>query len=220
MQNWPFKTSGFFWEGKIHDLKFCSIQWIVKPSFSWNSNLGWFVSRSWIFFSFSNMLSQRGKEKRASLFLYFAFSVSFPKLLARHFHVATSSKNMNSLPPPWKWTLLSKLSVFEDATNFLGLKTQNLRLTFDSFPSSLTKSYCASLFLVLSTLGPVYFSKTVSDVFLYISKSSLPLTELAHSQHTTMLPSSATSDTANWSWRYFLLTPSYNLRIFLTLVER
>lgn len=173
--------------GKIHHLLLCSPPWIDKPFPSWNSELGWFVSRSWSFFFFSssNLPSWRGKEKK-SFFFILHFQYLTPNFLHDILIWSPDQKPWIHLPSPWKWTLF-KLSIFENSVNVLGLKAQNLWLTFDS-PSRVKFYYTNFLpWLIIFRSSLSYFSKTLSLLFPHISQTSLLLAESANSPYQTLL---------------------------------
>ena len=145
---------------------------MINYRFYWE----WFVSRPW-FFSLPEIYAFLKRKGKTSISLHFRYHT--PNFLQYIFTWPSAQKTWINYLLPEK-ELLSKLSVFENAVNILGLNAQNLQLTFDSsFPSSLTKSCCA-ISLVSLTLDPFYFLEILSDLFLHISRSPLPLAGFPH----------------------------------------
>lgn len=172
---WLFKTS-FFWERKLYWSLFYSTQWIVKPSHSWNSNLGWFVSRTWIFFIFflfqQYAFLKRKGEKKELAFLFILHFQHCTQTFARHFHMVTSTKIMTPLPSPEKWSfknylfLKTLLAFLESRLKMLGSHLS------PPFPHLSSSASVPSLFLVSPKFSSIYFPQMLSDLFLHSSKAS------------------------------------------------
>lgn len=153
---------------------FYSPQWIVKPSPSWNSHLGWFVSRSWFFFFLPAICLLKEERKKGLPFFFIRhFQYHTPNFLQDIFTCPLAQKiGIHYLLPENE--LLYELLIFENAASILGLKAQNLRLTVDaSFPSGLSKSCSAYSLPCLTNIRSCWCFWKHCQIYFSTSKSRL-----------------------------------------------
>ena len=177
-------------------------QWIIKPSPSRNLSLGWFVSRSWVFCPPAIYLLEEERKKELPFLFILHFQYRTPNFL-QDISMWTPAEKTRIYCLLSENEFFSKLSIFENATNILGLKAQKLRHTFDSpFPSSLTKSYCAISLLCLAKIRScLFFKNTVRSISPHLKNllaSGRVSTYLAQNNVSLI---STRQIIANWSWR-------------------